>query len=437
MEKADLILRARYVLTMSQETPLEHAAVAVRGPEIVAVGPERELLERFETSLLLGDEHSVLLPGLINAHTHAPMVYLRGIADDLPLRQWLQEHIWPIEGKLLGPEFIRDATELACLEMLKAGITTYNDMYFFEEDAAASVKKLGMRAVLGAGVLDFPTRVASGTREYLQRAEELIRNFKDDELITPSVAPHAPYSCGPEGQKQAARMAEHYGVPLHVHLAETEWEHQEIRRLYGKSPVRFLDSLGVLSERTLAAHCVWGEGGEIELLAKRKVGVAHCPKSNLKLASGIAPVARMLEEGVRGCLGTDGAASNNTLDILAEASLAARLHKAASGDPTVLSAPEVLKMATLWGAQSLGLADRVGTIQVGKEADLLLLGLSAPHLTPLYNIHSHLVYAARASDVRAVLVRGKVLVNDGKLLSADEGEILEKARWWARRIRSL
>jgi 5-methylthioadenosine/S-adenosylhomocysteine deaminase len=232
-------------------------------------------------------------------------------------------------------------------------------------------------------------------------------------------------------------MAEHYGVPLHVHLAETEWEHQEIRRLYGKSPVRFLDSLGVLSERTLAAHCVWVEGGEIELLAKRKVGVAHCPKSNLKLASGIAPVARMLEEGVRVCLGTDGAASNNTLDILAEASLAARLHKAASGDPTVLSAPEVLKMATLWGAQSLGLADRVGTIQVGKEADLLLLGLSAPHLTPLYNIHSHLVYAARASDVRAVLVRGKVLVNDGKLLSADEGEILEKARWWARRIRSL
>ena len=445
MEKADYILKAEYVVTMDDaagEPVLRDGAVAVAGGVITGVGPREDIEKRFFLSSSgrsadFGDGRlTAILPGLVNTHTHAPMVFLRGLADDLPLKEWLEKHIWPMEDKWLGPEFINDAAELACLEMLKAGVTTYNDMYFFERHAAPAVKRLGMRAVLGAGIVNFPTKAAKNTDEYLERAEEFIGEFLNEGLITPSVAPHAPYTCEPEGQKKAAALAEKYNVPLHMHLAETQWEVREIQKLYGKRPVELLDSLGALSPRLIAAHCVWLDEDEIDILAKKGVSVSHCAESNLKLASGFAPASKMLKAGVRVTLGTDGAASNNDLNILGEMGTASKLHKAVSGDPTALDAGTVVRMATRWGAEALGLGEKTGSIREGKSADLVIMDLDKPHLTPIYNIYSHLVYSARPSDVRHVMVAGRMVVKDGRLTAANEGGILEKAREWGERIQA-
>ncbi len=461
MEKADFILKAQYVLTMDEtadavgdETAktvgheaakdtacrpllIEDGAVAVRGDKIIDVGPGKEIEKKYDPAAVIGGNGRLkaLLPGFVNTHTHAPMVYLRGIADDLPLREWLEKHIWPIESRWLGPEFINDATELACLEMLKGGITTYNDMYFYETHAAPAVKRAGMRAVLGAGILDFPTRVAQNRDEYFERAEELVNAFLNDELITPSVAPHALYTCGPEGQKRAAQMAEKYGIPMHIHLSETRWEAEEIEKLYGQRPVKFLDGLGVLSRRVIAAHCVWLDDEEIEILAKRHVGVSHCVESNLKLVSGFSPVAKMINAGVKVTFGTDGAASNNDLNLLGEMGTASKLHKTVSGDPSAMDAKTTVKMATILGAEALGLGDKTGSIRKGKAADLIMLDLDKPHLTPIYNIFSHIVYAARPSDVENVMVNGRLVVKDGQITTVDEKEILHKARVWGKKIK--
>lgn len=441
MEKADYILRAEYVLTMEDGDGfcIEDGAVAVKGALIADVGRYEDISKKYRAgkkNVIGGDGRlKAMLPGFINTHTHASMVYLRGIADDLPLKEWLENHIWPMESRWLGAEFIADSTELAAAEMLKAGITTYNDMYFYENSAAPVLKRLGMRAVLGAGILDFPTKIAASTEEYFERAQELIAEFLGDELITPSVAPHALYTCGPEGQKRAARMALEHNIPMHIHLSETKWEVTEIEKLYGMRPVKFLDSLGVLSPAVIAAHCVWLDDEEIEILAKRGVGVSHCLESNLKLVSGIAPVTKMLSAGVKVTLGTDGAASNNDLNILGEMTTAAKLHKAVSGDPTAMDAKTVLKMATSWGAEALGMGAKTGAITKGKAADLIILDLDKPHLTPLYNIYSHIVYASRPSDVESVMVNGRLVVDKGELLTADEREILEKARRWGKKIK--
>jgi 5-methylthioadenosine/S-adenosylhomocysteine deaminase len=444
VEKADLILKADYVLTMEQgagekETGLmEAGACAVKGGLITDVGHATRIEKEYSAQTVLGGERYVLIPGLINTHTHAPMVFLRGIADDLPLREWLERHIWPLEQKWLGPEFIYDATRLACLEMTKAGITTYNDMYFYEREAAGAIKEMSMRAVLGSGILDFPTKVARSRDEYFERAEKNIKFFLDTggPLIKPSIAPHAIYTCGPECQKEAARMAREYGILMHLHLSETKWESEEITKLYGMKPVKFLKHLGVLSERVLAAHCVWVDDEEIKILAESGAGVAHCVESNLKLASGIAPVPRMLEAGVRVTFGTDGAASNNDLNLFGEMATAAKLHKAASGDPTALDAKTTLKMATIWGAEALGLGKETGSIRKGKAADLVLININKPHLTPVYNVFSQLVYAAGRQDVDSVIVNGKLLLKNGKLMSGNEAEILNKAREWGEKIKA-
>ncbi len=444
MEKADFILKAQYVLHMDETADaagksllIEDGAVAVRGDKIVDAGPIGDIEKKYSASEIIGGSGQLkaVLPGFINTHTHAPMVYLRGIADDLPLKEWLEKHIWPIESKWLGPEFIHDATELACLEMLKGGTTTYNDMYFYENHAAPAVKKTGMRAVLGAGILDFPTRVAQTRDEYFERAQELVNEFLNDELITPAIAPHALYTCGPEGQKRAARMAEKYDIPIHIHLSETKWETVEIEKLYGKRPVKFLDELGLLSDRVIAAHCVWLDDEEIEILAKRHTGVSHCVESNLKLVSGFAPVAKMINAGVKVTFGTDGAASNNDLDLLGEMGTASKLHKALSGDPASLDAKTTVKMATIWAAEALGLGNRTGSIRKGKAADLIMLDLDKPHLTPVYNIFSHIAYAAKPSDVEHVMVNGRMVVKGGQIVTADEKEILEKARAWGKKIK--
>jgi 5-methylthioadenosine/S-adenosylhomocysteine deaminase len=435
MQKVDHIICGEYLLPMDEAlSVIKDGAVAINGNKILEVGPSHEVCKRYFSDNLIKGEGKIVLPGLVNTHTHAAMVYFRGFADDLPLSEWLNNHIWPAENKWLSPQFISDAVELACLEMLKGGVTTYNDMYFFEDAAGEVSKKIGIRAVLGSGILDFPSVSAKSADEYLDNAERFVNNWKNDEIITPCIAPHAVYTCSPETLIKSKAMAEKLNVPLHVHLSETEWEVGETLKRYGKRPVEHLEGLGFLDKTVLAAHCIWVQDNEIELLAKRGVGVSHCIESNLKLASGFAPVAAMLAQGVKVSLGTDGAASNNDLNILSEMSTTAKLHKALSKNPTVLDARTVVLMATRWGAEVIGIGNKVGSIEKGKIADIIVINMSKPHLSPLYNAYSHIVYAAMASDVETVMVNGKIVVDETHLTTADEAEILHKAKKWSDKI---
>ena len=432
----DYLIGADYVLPMDDKySVIRDGAIAVTGTSIIEVGTYKELTEKYFPKDTLWKQGCVIFPGLINTHTHAAMVYFRGMSDDLPLKEWLENHIWPAESRWLSPEFIADSVELACLEMLKAGITTYNDMYFYEDAAGEVTKNIGMRAVLGVGILDFPTKTAQTQDEYFANAEKFIRDWKHEELITPCIAPHALYTCGPDSLKRARKVADKFDVPIHVHLSETKTEVEEIQRQFSMPPVEYLESIGFLDERVLAAHCVWLADGEIEKLAEKQVGVSHCVESNLKLASGIAPVVKMLKTGVKVTFGTDSAASNNDLNILSEMSTAAKLHKAIAHDPTVLDAKSVLLMATRWGAEVLGLGNTTGSLEKGKAADLVIADTHGPHMTPLYDIYSHIVYTMRPSDIRSVMVHGKFVVNDGELKTADESDILYKARKWSEKIR--
>ena len=435
-KKADCIVRAEYLLPMDAHlSVMTDGAVAVGDGKIACLGKYEEVAARYDSSTIIGGSDRVILPGLINTHTHAAMVYFRGLADDLPLKEWLEDHIWPAESQWLSPEFVSDAVELACLEMVKAGITTYNDMYFFGDAAGSATKKMGIRAVLGAGIVDFPTVAARTADEYLEKAGEFIERWKGDALITPCIAPHSLYACGTETLRKARKLADYHDVPVHIHLSETQWEVREITSRYGKRPVHYLKDIGFLEARVLAAHCVWVEEDEIQLLARHGVGVSHCVESNLKLASGIAPVIRMLDAGVKVTFGTDSAASNNDLNIFSELSTAAKLHKAVSGDPTALDSRKALLMATRWGAEVLGLGEFTGSIEEGKAADLVVVNLGKPHLTPIYDIYSHIAYSVRASDVELVMVGGKMIVKEGQFCGDDESGIMSKASQWAEKIR--
>lgn len=437
MNKVDSIIRGDYVLTMNEKMELfRDGAVAVKDGKIEAVGSAENILKNYSSDTLIDGSGKVILPGFVNTHTHAAMVYFRGLADDLPLKEWLENHIWPAEGKWLSPQFIYDAVELACLEMLKAGVTMFNDMYFFGDSAAEAVKKMGIRAVLGVGILDFPTVSAKTPDEYFLKAERFVQAYKGDELVTPCIAPHAVYTCGAETLKRSKDMAEKYDVPLHIHLSETEWEVNEIISRHGKRPAEYLESIGFLDKRVIAAHCVWLNDDEINLLSNRGVSVAHCIESNLKLASGIAPVPQMIRAGVKVSFGTDGAASNNDLAVLGDMATAAKVHKAMAKDPTVLDAKTSLLMATRWGAAALGFGDLLGSIEKGKLADIISIDLRKPHLTPVYDVYSHIVYAALPSDIDTVMVNGKVLVREGNLVSGMEAEVLDKAINWGQRITS-
>jgi 5-methylthioadenosine/S-adenosylhomocysteine deaminase len=363
------------------------------------------------------------------------MVYFRGIADDLPLQEWLEKHIWPNEMKWLTAEFVDDAIELACLEMLKSGVTTYADMYFYQNIAGKKLEKIGMRGVLGSGIIDFPWKdVAKTPDDYFTNCEDLIKTWKGNDLITPCIAPHATFTCSPEHYMRAKEMADTHDVPLHTHLAETQFEVAECQKRYGKTPVEHLDSIGFLSERVSAAHCVWLTDSEIELLAEKKVGVSHCIESNLKLASGIAPLPKMLNAGVKAAFGTDGAASNNDLSILGEMSTAAKVHKAISMDATVVDSKTALLMATRNGAEIMGLGDKTGSIKQGKKADLVVARLDRPHVMPVYDVYSHITYCMRPDDIETVMVNGQILIDKESATTLDEADVAAKARNWQEKI---
>jgi 5-methylthioadenosine/S-adenosylhomocysteine deaminase len=376
------------------------------------------------------------MPGLVNTHTHAPMVLFRGLADDLALMDWLQKYIFPAEAKTVTPEFVRAGTRLAALEMIESGTTTYADMYYFEEEIARVTRAAGLRGVLGETIIQFPVPDAKTPAEGLARVERFAKEFAGDDLITAAVAPHAMYTLDADTLKACRALADRLRIPVIIHLAETTDEIKTAAERHRATPTAFLESLGFWGPRTLAAHGVHLTPADITILASRGVGIAHNPESNMKLASGIAPVEAMRQAGIAVGLGTDGAASNNDLDMFESMRQAAFLHKLKDGDPRAVSASVALGMATIDGARALGMDKDIGSIEAGKRADLLVVSMSSARQTPMYDAVSHLVYTTRGDDVRTTIVNGKVLMRDRKVLTLDAPKVLAEARAFAEKVRA-
>ncbi len=433
----DMLVVGGTVLTMEPGSePIRNGAVAIADGRVAAVGPAEELLELAPSGEVLNAGNCVILPGLVNTHSHLAMTVLRGIADDLPLKQWLEEHIWPVEKEHITRDVVRLGTELAVAEQLLAGVTTTTDMYFFADEVCAVLAEAGMRGVIAESLIGFPTPRCATSDEMLEKQRELIEAYREHPLILPSVAAHSPYSVSAKDLVREAELAEEYGVPMQIHLSETSWEVEQLLSEKGVSPVAYLADLGVLSDRTVAAHCVHVSPEDIDLLAEFEAGVSHNPVSNLKLASGVAPVPAMVAAGVKVGLGTDGAASNNTLDLLRDMQIAALLHKGITGDPTVLPAKAMIEMATSEGARVLGLSDRIGRLTEGREADLVCIKVEGPHTAPMYDPYSHLVFAARAADVRHVVIRGRIVVRNRALQTLDLDRIEAQTREFSESVRS-
>ena len=435
-ERADIVIRGGTVVTMDGERRvIENGAVAVRADRIVAVGSSSEIAAKYRAVRVVNAAGKIVLPGLINTHTHAPMSLFRGVADDLVLQEWLQKYIFPAEAKNVDETFVRWGTRLACLEMIRGGITTYVDMYYFEDAIADETARAGMRAVLGETLLDFPAPDNKTWEAGMNYMEKFAARWKGHALITPAIAPHAPYTVSTEHLEQAHKFSVKHGVPLVIHIAEDQAEMKTIREKYNATPVAYLDRIGVLDERVIAAHMVWPSADDIKTLVSRSVGVAHCPQSNMKLAAGVAPVPRMLKAGVAIGLGTDGAASNNDLNLWEEIDTAAKLHKLVSNDPTVINAREALEMATIAGARAIHLDKEIGSLETGKRADLIIAGARGFHQIPLYNVYSQLVYATKSSDVETVIINGRVVMSRGRVLTINGPSVRAKANWYRDRIR--
>ena len=426
---ADLIVLGGIMITMDERrTILPEGALAIRGNSIAAVGPREEIASAYRGATIIDATGCLVIPGLIDAHTHIPMTLFRGLADDLPLHSWLEQHVWPAEQKFINPETVQWASRLGIAELLRSGVTTLCEMYFYEDEVAAVVDDLGMRGVLAQAFFDVTAAQGRELEQSLAYAEQFVARWRDHARIVPALGPHAPYTVGPELYRRLHELAERLNIPLVTHAAETREEDGEVRRRYGRSPIRHLANLGLMDDRLLAAHRVWVDGEEIDLLAAARAGVVHNPRSNLKLASGVAPVPDMLRAGVLVGLGTDGAASNNGLNLLAEIQTAALIHKGVRLDPLAIPAAAALEMATIGGARALKLDHLVGSLEPGKRADLVIIDLDEDNLVPLYDPVSHLAYAVEAADVRTVFVDGRVVLRDGMLTTADEREIRSQVR---------
>ena len=442
-ESADILLTNAIVLTMDEDLKqYDPGAVAISGDSILAVGPEREISQSLEAAVTIDCEGKVVMPGLVNAHTHVPMTLLRGLADDLRLDVWLMGYMMPVEREFVSPDFVRLGTQLACVELIRNGVTCFADMYYFEEQVAQATSEAGLRAVCSQTVLKFPTPDAESYEESLSAAREFIQHWKDHPLIVPSVAPHSPYTCTEDILRATAELAVEYDIPLHTHIAETEIEVENSRADNGMPVVPYVKKNNLFDAKVLAAHCVHIDEGEMHTLHHHGAGVAHCPSSNLKLASGAAPVSKMLELGLNVGIGTDGPASNNDLDMFEEVRLAALLAKGITGDPTTVPAATALSMATRLGAKAMHMEDIIGTLESGKRADLIVVDISPLHNTPRFhrdevNIYSQLAYAAKSSDVTSVMVNGRWLMRERELTTVDYPDLIIQADEYANHIDSF
>jgi 5-methylthioadenosine/S-adenosylhomocysteine deaminase len=429
------LLNARWIVPVEPEhCALEHHAIAIDEGRILAILPREEAAARYHAGLCLDLDQHVLIPGLINAHTHASMTLLRGLADDLPLMTWLQDHIWPVEARWVGPDFVNDGAQLAMAEMLRGGTTCFNDMYMFPEVVAAAARACGIRACVGLIAFDFPTGYAQSMDEYLAKGLQLHDDLRADPLVRAAFAPHAPYTVSASALERIGRLADDMSLPIHIHVHETAAEVARFQAEHGCRPLERLEQLGLLSARLLAVHMTQLEPTEIERLAQAGAHVAHCPESNLKLASGFCPAGRLDNAGVNVAIGTDGAASNNDLDLFGELRVAALLGKAVAGDAAALPAARVLRMATLGGARALGLETEIGSLTPGKAADIVAVDFGQLETEPVYNPISQLVYATSRHQVTDVWVAGRRLLANRQLTTLDSAELIRRARDWGCKI---
>jgi 5-methylthioadenosine/S-adenosylhomocysteine deaminase len=435
MNEVDLLITNGIVVTMDRnETIIKNGTVAISGDRIVDIGPNEKFSE-CRAAKVIDAKNGIIMPGLINTHTHASMTCFRGLADDLHLMTWLNDFIFPAEAKLNYAK-VKAGALLACAEMILSGTTCFADMYLFEDAVAEAAKKAGMRAVVGEVLYDFPSPSYGPIEEGFVYTENLIKKWQNDPLITVAVEPHSPYLCAPELLERAAGLSKTYDVPLIIHVAETQTEVDTIFERYGKTPIAHLADIGVLSSLLLACHCVAVTDADIEQLASYDVKVSHNPESNMKLASGIAPIPQLMDAGVCVGLGTDGCTSNNNIDMFLEMDTAAKIHKVNTLDPTVMDAKTVLKMATINAAKALGLDDVTGSLVPGKKADVIVIDTNKPHLTPMYNLHSHLVYAAGGNDVDTSVINGQVVMENRQLMTMDIAKVMADVNQIAKEIRS-
>jgi 5-methylthioadenosine/S-adenosylhomocysteine deaminase len=428
-EKVDLIVSGGTVVTMdAQRRVIADGAVVVRGDSIIAVGASAEIEERYEGAKRINARGALVMPGLINGHAHAAMSLFRGVADDLSLDDWLHKYIFPAEARNVDEEFVVWGTRLGILEMLRGGITTYADMYYFEEAVARVTKEAGMRGVLGETIIDFPAPDNKTLAEAYSYTQKFLDHWKGDLLIVAAVAPHSTYTCSEKTLQDSAALARRNGVPILIHIAEAPFEIEQSRAKHGLTPVAYLERAGILGPDVVGAHCIWVDAGDISILTHFNVGCIHNPSSNMKTAAGVMPVVEMLAAGEAIGLATDGAASNNDLDLFEEMDLAAKLQKSARRDPRALPAQQVFEMATITGARALHMEKQIGSLEAGKKADLILVDTSAAHAVPMYNVYSEIVYALKAADVKSVMIGGKMVMEDRRMLTLDEKEIIAKAR---------
>ncbi|UNC91205.1 amidohydrolase [Candidatus Contubernalis alkaliaceticus] len=431
----DIIITNTTILTMdANSTIIENGSLVIKDDRILAIGETEDILNKYSALKIIDGANQLLMPGLVNTHTHVPMTLFRGYADDLPLQEWLYDNIFPLEAEYVTAYNVRIGTELAVAEMLRGGITTFNDMYYFIDDMAHIVEETGIRAVLSKSIIDFPVPNSPTPEDGLRIAEETFNKWNSHPRITIGFAAHAPYTCSPELIQKVKALADKYQVPFNTHLAETGVEVEQILEKYGFTPVGHLENLGVLSSNVIAAHGVHLTKDDIKILARHGVSVAHNPVSNMKLTSGVSPVPQLLEAGVKVGLGTDGAASNNNQDMFTEMRMAALLHKITRIDPTVMDAKTIVEIATIGGAKVLGMENEIGSLEVGKKADMILLDLTQPHALPLYNVYSHLVYSLKSSDVQTVIIDGSLVMENKKMLYIDEEQLNQKVQEVAEQI---
>jgi 5-methylthioadenosine/S-adenosylhomocysteine deaminase len=431
----DLLVTGGTVVTMNEDfRVIEDGAVAIEGNRIAAVGKRADLEAWSRRAKTIQATGTLVLPGMINGHAHAAMSLFRGVAEDHSLDDWLQKYIFPAEARNVTEEFVLWGSRLGVLEMLRGGITTYADMYYFEDVVARVTKEAGMRGVLGETIVDFPAPDHKTPAAAFAYTQKFIDGWKGDPLITPAVAPHSIYTLSTENLKKAGALARSNGVPILIHLAEAPFESELSRARHGLSPVGYLEQIGLLGPDVVGAHCIWVDAKDIATLVRRGVGCIHNPSSNMKLASGVMPLVDLLAAGEPVGLATDSAASNNNQDLFQEMNIAAKLQKVTRMDPRALPARQVVEMATIGGARALHLDKQIGSLEEGKQADLILIGTGATHSTPMYNVYSQLVYALNAHDVRTVLIAGEIVMEDRVMLTMDKPAILAKAHEYQRKV---
>jgi len=435
MKPVDTILHSRWILPVTQSDPLLHEhCIIIDDGRITDILPSAEISDLYTASVEKTYNQHLLMPGLINAHTHSPMSLFRGIADDLHLEDWLHNHIWPAEAKWISEEFVHDGTQLAIAEMLRSGTTCFNDMYFFPEVTARLARDIGIRACIGLIAIDFPSAWASNADEYIDKGLELRDHFRSDSLIHTPFAPHAPFSVSDEALSRIRVLADEMDLPIHIHLHETAEEIEQSLKQYGKRPLERLNELGLVSPNLMAVHLTQVTDNEIALLAESGSHVVHCPESNLKLASGFCPVSKLMDAGINVALGTDGTASNNDLSMLGEMHTASLLAKGVSQDATALSAMQTIRMATINGAKALGLDQDTGSLETGKYADIIAVDFSSLEMNPIYGPETNLIYSSSREQVSDVWVAGRHLLKDRELTTLDEQEIIQKCRQWNDKI---